>query len=120
MMVQRILERLKANAQTGEAYSKDPFDIERFKEQKILVEELTAFLSKLSLEEVQMNWPSEQGYATPKIDVRSAVFKDGEILLSKERSDGKWTLPGGWADVELHQLIMLLRKSKKRQVSMLK
>jgi ADP-ribose pyrophosphatase YjhB (NUDIX family) len=42
---------------------------------------------------------NDVGYATPKVDVRGAVFSDGRILLVRERSDGKWTLPGGWADV---------------------
>ncbi len=39
------------------------------------------------------------GYATPKVDVRGSVFRDDQILLVKERADGLWTLPGGWADV---------------------
>jgi ADP-ribose pyrophosphatase YjhB (NUDIX family) len=44
-------------------------------------------------------WALEEGYATPKVDVRAAVFRGGEILLVRERSDGRWALPGGWADV---------------------
>jgi ADP-ribose pyrophosphatase YjhB (NUDIX family) len=44
-------------------------------------------------------WKADDGYVTPKIDVRGAVFQDDQILLVRERSDGKWTLPGGWADV---------------------
>ncbi len=42
---------------------------------------------------------SEAGYATPKVDVRAAAFLEGEVLLVREISDGAWTLPGGWADV---------------------
>jgi ADP-ribose pyrophosphatase YjhB (NUDIX family) len=41
----------------------------------------------------------QPGYATPKVDVRGAVARDGQILLVQERSDGCWTMPGGWADV---------------------
>src|SRR4029077_17256440 len=41
----------------------------------------------------------DAGYATPKVDVRGVVFREGKILLAHERSDGFWTLPGGWADV---------------------
>jgi ADP-ribose pyrophosphatase YjhB (NUDIX family) len=41
----------------------------------------------------------EVGYATPKVDVRGVVFQDGQILLVKERAEGLWSLPGGWADV---------------------
>jgi ADP-ribose pyrophosphatase YjhB (NUDIX family) len=31
--------------------------------------------------------------------VRAAVFRDEKILLVKEKIDGRWSLPGGWADV---------------------
>ena len=41
----------------------------------------------------------KQAYPTPKVDVRGAVFRDGEILLVREEADGRWTLPGGWAEV---------------------
>jgi ADP-ribose pyrophosphatase YjhB (NUDIX family) len=42
---------------------------------------------------------SETGYQTPKVDVRAAVFSYDKILLVNEKIDGKWSLPGGWADV---------------------
>ena len=43
---------------------------------------------------------AEFGYATPKVDVRGVVFKGSKILLVREVADyGRWTLPGGWADV---------------------
>ena len=41
----------------------------------------------------------QAGYATPKIDVRGAVIRDNKILLVQERMDGKWAMPGGWADL---------------------
>ncbi|ETX03043.1 MAG: ADP-ribose pyrophosphatase [Candidatus Entotheonella factor] len=41
----------------------------------------------------------ETGYTTPKVDSRGAVFRDGHILLVRERADGRWSLPGGWIDV---------------------
>jgi ADP-ribose pyrophosphatase YjhB (NUDIX family) len=42
---------------------------------------------------------TDVGYATPKVDVRAAVFREGRLLLVREREDGRWTLPGGWADI---------------------
>ena len=39
------------------------------------------------------------GHATPKVDVRGAVFRDERLLLVRETTDGRWSLPGGWADV---------------------
>lgn len=41
----------------------------------------------------------QRGPATPKVDVRAAVFDGDGILLVKEPDDGGWSLPGGWADV---------------------
>ncbi len=55
--------------------------------------------SDLEATYLQDLFAKEQGYATPKIDARGAVFEDNRILLVKEREDGCWTLPGGWVDV---------------------
>ena len=41
----------------------------------------------------------KQSYPTPKVDVRGVVFREGRILLVRELTDGRWALPGGWADV---------------------
>lgn len=41
----------------------------------------------------------KQSYPTPKVDVRGAVFREGRVLLVRELLDGRWALPGGWADV---------------------
>ena len=64
-----------------------------------IASELLALESNLSPEQLRATWLVEDGYATPKIDVRGAVFRDDQVLMVKERVDGKWTLPGGWADV---------------------
>src|SRR5262249_7653909 len=42
---------------------------------------------------------AEVGYATPKVDVRAIVPKDGKLLFVREVTDGLWALPGGWADI---------------------
>jgi ADP-ribose pyrophosphatase YjhB (NUDIX family) len=91
--------RVQALAQTGLAYTKDPYDIERYKSlRQIAAEILTASAGSVSADLVE-TFTGEIGYATPKIDVRAAVFDGDRVLLVKERSDGKWTLPGGWADI---------------------
>jgi ADP-ribose pyrophosphatase YjhB (NUDIX family) len=61
--------------------------------------QLATLSSDLNASAVEQMWASEEGYATPKVDVRGAVFRDDKVLLVRERVDGKWTLPGGWADV---------------------
>ena len=91
--------RLQSLAQSGLAYSKDVFDIQRFEEIRQIAAEMLVSPSGLPLEKVEELFCNESGYQTPKIDTRAAIFKDGRILLVQE-SDGRWALPGGWCDVD--------------------
>jgi ADP-ribose pyrophosphatase YjhB (NUDIX family) len=90
---------LQALAQTGLAFSSDPYDLERYQRIRTLAAEMFARGSETPIERIQALFDQESGYATPKIDVRGAVFRDERILLVREALDGGWTLPGGWADV---------------------
>lgn len=90
---------LQALAQTGLAFSKDEYDLERYQRIRALAAEMYARGSDTPVERIRSLFAQESGYATPKVDVRGAVFRDGRILLVKEAIDGLWTLPGGWADV---------------------
>jgi ADP-ribose pyrophosphatase YjhB (NUDIX family) len=92
-------QKLQAIAQNGLTYSENPFDIERFKQVRAIAVEIMATYTNIEYSQVLDLFTHELGYATPKVDVRGAVFQDNTILLVKERSDGLWTLPGGWADV---------------------
>jgi ADP-ribose pyrophosphatase YjhB (NUDIX family) len=92
-------QRLAAIAQSGLAYARDPFDIERYEALRNLAAEVVAEHTGRAALDVDEYFGREAGYATPKIDVRGVVFRNGEIMLVRERSDGGWTLPGGWADV---------------------
>ncbi|MBN2593940.1 MAG: NUDIX hydrolase [Sedimentisphaerales bacterium] len=92
-------KRLQALSQNGLTYAKDPFDRERYEQIRHIAAEMLAEKADAKIEDVLDLFSRDKDYATPKVDVRGAVFKDGKILLVKERSDGKWTLPGGWADV---------------------
>lgn len=99
MSVLELSRRLLALSQTGLHFSQEEYDRERYREMAQIAGELLALESGLSSEKLREAWSAEEGYATPKIDVRGAVFRDQQVLLVKERVDGKWTLPGGWADV---------------------
>ena len=90
---------LQAIAQNGLTFSKDPYDRERFEQIRTLVAEIIASYTMVDMEQVIQLLQGEKGYATPKMDVRGAVFCENRILLVREKSDGLWTLPGGYADV---------------------
>jgi len=91
-------KRLRAIAQTGQTYARDPYDRERYDEVETIAHSMLAELVDAPLEAIVGVFVPERGYPTPKVDVRAGVFRDGEILLVQETSDGRWALPGGWAD----------------------
>jgi len=92
-------KKIQAIAQAGLTYSKDSYDLERFKELRELSVEMMSAYSGLDIEQVAGLFANETGYCTPKVDVRAVVFQEDRLLLVKEIQDGGWSLPGGWADV---------------------
>ena len=93
-------QRLQAIAQNGLAYARNPFDVERFNQvRQVAAEMLASGSDSVRAESLVELFQRNFGYATPKVDVRAAVFHKSRILLVKERVDDAWTLPGGWADV---------------------
>jgi ADP-ribose pyrophosphatase YjhB (NUDIX family) len=92
-------QRLQTAAQAGLTYSRDPFDRERFTAMQLLAAEIMAEHTDATTEEMLAMLRAEPGYVTPKVDVRAAVFDGGRILLVRETADGRWSLPGGWADI---------------------
>jgi len=67
-----IARELRAIAQTGLTFSADGFDRRRYER----LRELAALLL-----------------------AQGSAAVGGRVLMVREISDGKWTLPGGWADV---------------------
>lgn len=98
MELLRISRRLLALSQSGLHFTGDEFDRERYRELAALGAELAA-LQGASTQQVHSAWFIEDGYATPKVEVRGAVFRNDEVLLVREMLDGLWSLPGGWADI---------------------
>lgn len=94
-------KRIQAIGQTGLYYSKDPYDKERYEQIREIAVEMMAYQTGEDPLRVKELLCGEVGYATPKVDVRGVVFQDDSVLLVQEAMDGKWTLPGGWADVKL-------------------
>ena len=93
------VQRLQAVAQNGLTYAKDPFDVERYEAIRQVAAEMGAAYGQIEVEIVAGLFAENVGYATPKLDVRGAVFQDGNILMVRGRQDQLWTLPGGWIDV---------------------
>ena len=92
--------KLQAISQTGLHFCKVQYDRERYEQIGIVAAEILAEHTNLTVEELLNLNANEFGYATPKVDVRGVVFRDEKILLVREIADaGRWTLPGGWADV---------------------
>ena len=91
--------KVQAIAHNGLLFTQDSFDRERYTQLQNLANSIIAAELDIPLGKAQALWDKEDGYATPKVDVRGGVFKGDNVLLVRERSDGKWTLPGGWVDV---------------------
>jgi len=91
---------LQSLAQAGLHYSRDDFDIERFERIREISAEMISYKTDIPLEKVKDLFCSDTGYQTPKIETRAAIFENGKILLVRER-DGRWSLPGGWVDVNV-------------------
>jgi len=89
---------IQSIAQNGLAYCKNIYDIERYERLRDLAAEMLSYKTDIPVEKVKSLFCHEQGYQTPKIDSRAAIFKHDKILLVQE-NDGLWSLPGGWVDV---------------------
>jgi ADP-ribose pyrophosphatase YjhB (NUDIX family) len=94
-----LSRRLLALSQTGLHFTAEEYDRERYREIGDIASKLLELQAGVGADAVRQAWFVEDGYATPKVDVRGAVFRDNTVLLVRERVDGRWTVPGGWADV---------------------
>ena len=104
-MPRRLIEladQIRALATTGLHYTEGPFDRERYEKLLVLAARLAAHgvAGEPQRELLDLFQAADDGYVTPKLDVRLALFKaSDEVLLVRERIDGRWSLPGGFVDV---------------------
>lgn len=96
--LQTIANKILTIARAGLTYSQNEYDLERYQDLEKISFQLLEMAVNLPIEKLITSFSDEHGYLTPKVDVRGVVVKDGKILLVQEKSDGKWCLPGGWAD----------------------
>ena len=90
---------LQSIAQAGLTFGADRYDLDRYEKIRTIVVDILHEYTDIDHNKVRELFASETGYQTPKVDIRASVFKDDKILMIKEKVDGAWSLPGGWADV---------------------
>lgn len=90
---------MQSIAQSGLTFCENQYDRDRYQRLRDLSVEIMHEYTGLDHQKLTNLFASEEGYQTPKVDIRSAVFKDDKILMAREKIDGRWSLPGGWADV---------------------
>ena len=90
---------IQALSQTGLTYAEDYYAVQRYQRFMEIAAEIVEGYTRLAKEPLLENFLIQPGYATPKIDVRGAVIRDNKILLVQEKTDERWAMPGGWADV---------------------
>jgi len=93
-----IAKKINSIAQTGLAFTKDEFDRERYNELLDLSIQILNHITEIDHRKLEFVFNRDIGYQTPKVGVRAVVFRDGKMLMVKEKMDGKWSLPGGYAD----------------------
>lgn len=91
---------LQSIAQAGLHYGKDVFDRERYEQVRKIAGEMMQAKTGLSKEQIKTLFLGDEGYQTPKIETRAAIFKDAKILFVRERMAQEWSLPGGWNDYD--------------------
>lgn len=89
---------IQSIAQIGLTYTKDEYDKERYEQLRNIASEMLSYKTDIPVDKVKNLFCNEEGYQTPKLDTRAAIFKDDKILLVHEKN-GFWSLPGGWVDI---------------------
>ena len=110
---QRWLEwarEIQSLAQTGLAFTSAHYDIQRYTRLGEIAAEIVAQHTGVAVDDLRDSFLHQPGYATPKVDVRGAVVRDGRILLVQERVDCRWCMPGGWADIDEKPSEMVARE----------
>ena len=91
--------KLQSIAQSGLAHTGNPFDAERYEAVRAVAADMLADRTGGGPETILGLFAQDRGYATPKVDVRGAVFEGDRLLMVKEDLAGGWAIPGGWAEI---------------------
>ncbi len=96
-----FLLKIEELTRSGLKYSTDPYAIDNYRQ---LEEEVRRLLRKDDISMEGENLFKRDVYPTPSVSVRTIIFSDDRksVLMVKEKSDEKWSLPGGWAEMSLN------------------
>lgn len=109
----KVLEwakELQSLAQAGLFYGHDVYDKERYQRIREIAAEMMLTRTDIPAEKIHGLFCNDVGYQTPKVDTRAAIFKDGKILLVKEK--GQWSVPGGWCEFNLSPADNVVKETK--------
>lgn len=108
-----LTKRVKALADTGSIYAQNEYDKERYNELQAISLEMLSIVAEKPLSVLHDFFMPSKDYPTPKVDVRGLVLNGAkEILLVKEKLDGKWSLPGGWGEIGFSPSEVIVKEIK--------
>ncbi|MDR0698352.1 MAG: NUDIX hydrolase N-terminal domain-containing protein [Tannerella sp.] len=108
-----IAQRIRAMSQTALTYSTNEYEIDRSKELIAISDRIISIVSGTKEEDIRADYHPVKEYVTPKVDIRAVIFNDkDEILLVREKADGRWSLPGGWSDVGFTPAEIVVKEAK--------
>ena len=105
-------KKIQSIAQAGISFATDEYDLERYEQLRQISAEILSNISETEITKVKSLFLNDDGYQTPKVDIRAVIFKEEKILLVREKSDNKWSLPGGWADIGLTPAEVVVKEVK--------
>ena len=108
-----LAQRIRSLSQTGLSYTHNDYEIERCRDLIAISNHITSIVSGISEEEIDALYIPIKEYVTPKVDIRAVVFNDqDEVLLVREKVDGRWSMPGGWSDVGFTPKEVAIKETK--------
>ena len=106
-----LAERIRALSEIGLTYTKDEYDVDRYHELRDISDRIVSLVTGVESAQISAQYKLRGEYITPKCEVRAAVFRDDKILLVQEL-DGRWSLPGGWADIGFSPSEIAVKETK--------
>lgn len=97
-------------ARTGQEFATNDYDRDRFQRMLAIGEEMAAMTIDATFTP-ERPYLADVGIASPKVGCSVAAFDDaGRVVLIKRADNGRWALPGGYAEVGSPPSVNALRE----------